>query len=82
MTPSEAADQGNADAQFSLGFMHSRGGGVPKDLVTAYMWINLAAAQGSESEKRARDALEKQMTPAQIAEAQKLSREWKPTTKK
>jgi hypothetical protein len=39
----------------------------------------LAAAQGNESAKDARDAQEKSMTPAQIAEAQKLSREWKPT---
>ena len=28
-----------------------------------------------------RDALAKQMTPAQIAEAQKLAREWKPKQK-
>jgi hypothetical protein len=36
------------------------------------------AAQGDEIAKKARDAPETDMTPAQIAEAQKLSREWKP----
>lgn len=54
------------------------GEGVPKDLVLAYMWANLAAAQGNEMAKEARDVWEKQMTPAQIAEGQKLSRDWKP----
>ena len=74
----KAAEQGLARAQSNLGAMYSRGEGVPKDLVTAYMWRNLAAAQGDETGKKARDALETLMTPAQIAEAQKLSREWKP----
>ena len=74
----KAAEQGLARAQGNLGAMYSRGEGVPKDFVTAYMWRNLAAAQGDEIAKKGRDALEKDMTPAQIAEAQKLSREWKP----
>ena len=47
-------------------------------MVLAYMWVNLAAAQGEDKYKDVRDALEKVMTPAQIAEAQRLSREWKP----
>ena len=78
----KAALQDNADAQSNLGAMYSRGeGGVIRDMVTAYMWRNLAAAKGDEIAKTARDALEKSMTPAQIAEAQKLSREWKPKQK-
>ena len=74
----KAAEQGDADAQTKLAFMYYGGDGVPKDLVTAYMWCNLAAAQGYEPAKTTRDLLEILMTPAQIAEAQKLSREWKP----
>ena len=58
--------------------MYARGDGVPKDEVIAYMWRNLAAAQGEEIAKKAREALEGMMTPAQIAEGQRLSREWKP----
>jgi TPR repeat protein len=42
----------------------------------AHMWLNLAAAGGEAVEFR--DKLAKRMTPAQIAEAQKLAREWKP----
>ena len=74
----KAADQGLASAQFGLGLMYASGEGVPKDFVIAYMWRNLASAQGEGIAKPARDALETMMTPAQIAEAQKLSREWKP----
>jgi TPR repeat protein len=74
----EAAEQGKAMAQGSLGAMYTIGRGVPRDLVLAYMWRNLAAAQGDETSKTARIELESVMTPNQIAEAQKLSREWKP----
>lgn len=74
----KAAEQGNAQAKTNLGYMYTNGEGVPKDLVLAYMWFNLAAAQGHEFGKNNRDNLEEQMTPAQIAEAQKLSRDWKP----
>jgi hypothetical protein len=42
------------------------------------MWYNLAAAQGDQDAARHRDELAKLMTPAQIAEAQKLAREWRP----
>ena len=74
-----AADQGLDQAQFRLGVAHDLGNGVPKDAVSAQMWLYLAAAQGDENARRHRDILEKEMTPAQIAEAQKLAREWKPT---
>ncbi len=42
----------------------------------AYMWFNLAAAQGDQAAPRDKDILEQQMTREQIAEAQRLSREW------
>ena len=74
----KAAEQGDASVQHNLGLMYYRGDGVPKDIVLAYMWINQAAAQNGENGKKARDALEILMTPAQIAEAQKLSRERTP----
>jgi len=75
----KAAEGGNRSAQQSLGEMYAEGTGVPKDLVLAYMWCNLAAADTfGEVAKMIRDRLEKQMTPDQIAEAQRLSREWKP----
>jgi len=50
---------------------------VPQDYVQAHMWVNLAGAQGIEDARKARDILAGQMTPARIAEAQRLAREWK-----
>lgn len=59
--------------------MYNRGDGVAKDMVLSYMWRNLAAAQGNEIAKTARDALEQIMTPQQVERAQQMSRDWKPT---
>jgi uncharacterized protein len=43
-----------------------------------HIWYNLSGAQGVKLAAEARDALAKQLTPAQIAEAQRLAEEWKP----
>jgi hypothetical protein len=49
---------------------------VEEDNVLAYMWHNLAVAQGNESAQEGKDIVEQQMTGEQIAEAQRLFREW------
>ena len=72
----KAAEQGHAPAQSQLGFMYGAGMGVLEDYVAAYMWHNLAAAQGNERAKKGKSILSQMMTSEQIAEAQKLSREW------
>jgi Sel1 repeat len=72
------ADKGEAGAQFSLGFMYQKGLGVPQDHLRAYMWFDLAAAQGTKGAAEWREHIAGRMTPEQIAEAQKLAREWKP----
>ena len=80
-----AAAQGNATAQYNLGVMYSAGQGVPQDYVQAHKWFNLAASRlpATEAENRDmatknRDTVAAKMTPQQIAEAQRLAREWKP----
>jgi len=73
------ADQGYAGAQNNLGYMYANGQGVPQDFVSAHMWLDLCAAQGSQAAAKDRDAIAQRMTPAQIAEARKLARDWKPT---
>jgi len=73
-----AAFQGNSPAQSKLGVMYDHGRGVPQDDVLAHMWWNLAAAQGDEDARTLRDRLAEKMTPAQLAEAQRLAREWTP----
>jgi uncharacterized protein len=74
----KAANQGNAEGQSGLGDMYTTGSGVPQDYVIAHMWFNLAAARGHKESVKLRNKLAALMTPAQIAEAQKLAREWKP----
>ena len=73
-----AAEQGDASAQLILGLMYRGGEGVPQDYVSAHMWFNLSAAHGDQEAAEMRNSLEKQMSAPQIADAQKLAREWKP----
>ena len=74
-----AANQGSFIAQWSLGIVYERGQGVPQDYVEAHKWYNLAASHDIDSlAGKSRDLLAAKMTPAQIAEAQKLAREWMP----
>jgi TPR repeat protein len=75
-----AADQGDADAQYNLGVMYAEGEGMPENYVQAYKWSSLAAAQGGIDAAKNRDIIRSQMTPAQIAEGQRLAAEWKPRT--
>jgi TPR repeat protein len=79
---SQAAEQGDALAFAKLGSMYTKGHGVLQDYIQAHMWYNLSAAHGEKRSAEARDALAQQMTPAQIAEAQRLAREWKPKMNK
>ncbi len=72
-----AADEGNPDAQALVGFMFANGQGVPINYVSAYQWYELSAAQGSRNAAGNRSNLAKNMTADQIAEAERLAREWK-----
>jgi uncharacterized protein len=60
--------------------LYALGQGVSQNHVRASVWFNLAGAQGDTNGTEHRDALAKRMTPAQIAEAHKLAREWRPKT--
>ena len=71
----KAADQGAAMAQNNLGGMYEKGLGVEQNYVTAYTWASIAAFNGFEVAKETTSVIAKEMTPAQIAEAQKLSKE-------
>ena len=80
-----AADRGVPRAQLNLGLLYADGLGVPQNYVLAHMWINLATSRypASEKEKREgaakiRDLAASMMTSAQIDEAERLAREWKP----
>jgi TPR repeat protein len=79
----KAAEQGLAQAQNGLGLIYASGQGVPQDYVLAHKWFNLAASRSPPGELRDkavsnRDLVAYLMNPAQIAEAQRLTREWTP----
>ncbi|HSS29384.1 MAG TPA: tetratricopeptide repeat protein [Nitrospiraceae bacterium] len=78
---SRAAEQEEGLAFAKLGRMYVQGRGVLQDFIQAHKWYNLGAAHGDLKAAEARDALAPQMSAAQIAEAQRLAREWKPKAK-
>jgi len=49
----KAAEQGDADAQYSLGILYVYGHGVPQDYARAAEWLRLAAAQDNEEAQKA-----------------------------
>jgi hypothetical protein len=77
----KAAEHGDALAMLALGTLYELGRGVTKDFVQAHKWYALASVDDGEYEqdlfdraKRAKQELAKLMTPAQIAEAERLAR--------
>jgi uncharacterized protein len=73
----ELAAAGNTpDALFELGLMYGAGRDVEIDLVSAHKWFNLAAMRGNDEAKRYRMEIAHEMSKAEIAEAQRLAREW------
>jgi TPR repeat protein len=81
----KAAARGYEMAQSNLAALYANGKGVPKNYVRAYMWWSLAAGHSTGNVQKDpadnRDDVARRMTPAEIAEAQKLAREWKPKEK-
>jgi TPR repeat protein len=73
-----AAEQGHDVAQSYLGVMYLKGQGVQQDYVRAHLWFDLAAAHESDDASKNLQLVSKKMTRAQIAEAKRLAREWKP----
>ena len=84
-----SADQGDASAMLGLGGLYEQGRGVPKDVVLARKWYVLASVDDGEYDpdtfaraKKAAEALAGKMTPAQVAQADKLVADFKPTVKR
>ena len=81
-----AADQGDAEAQGGLGFAYGAGRGVPQDFVALHMWLTLAIAQLTGPTRHAaskfRNTIAATMTSPQVADAQRLGREWKPVSER
>jgi hypothetical protein len=73
-----AADQGLGVAQYNLGAMYAKGEAVTQDVVTAHLLYGLAATSGIKAAGAAKDQVAKSMTPEQIAQAEKMAKDWKP----
>ena len=74
---SKAAEQGVVGAMFLIGSTYASGGrGVPPNLVPANMWFNIAAAYGDENGRKQRDFWARFLTPDQLADAERMTREW------
>ena len=71
-----AAEQGYALAQYELGLIYRTGYGLTIDHVQSYVWLNLAAAAGISEAVSARDEVMRSLSNKQLAQAQKMAREW------
>ena len=72
----KAAEQGDADAQYNIGFMYNEAQGVSRDYVQACMWLKLAAKQDHEDAKDDLAETEAKLTEDQVAEAERLAAAW------
>jgi hypothetical protein len=84
----KASEQGLGKAQYSLCSILAAGIMVDQDnrskenqnirMIEAFMWLTICDEQGCSESPEAISRLKAHMTPEQIAEAQKLAREWVP----
>lgn len=80
-----AANERYAPAQYNLGLLYAAGEGVAQDHVQAHLWLNLAVTHFPASDTRnrnaaiqSRDVAAGKLAHEQLAEAQRLAREWQP----
>jgi hypothetical protein len=77
----EAAEQGDAEAQFHLGERYRWGAGVPQDHAEAYFWFDIAEAAlqdraSAEAAAKARDQAASYLSPAELSRVQERARKW------
>lgn len=76
-----AADQGHMVAQLNLGDYYAQGRGVPRNLVSAWVWLSLAARQGSTWSMVRRDKIATQMNDAALRQAAQRLADWRPAAR-
>jgi hypothetical protein len=77
----KSARQGHVQAQRDLGKMYERGQGVKPDYQEAYQWLKLAQLQEDEEAEKELKICAAAMSAEQIAAAEKLAREFRPSGK-
>ena len=76
--PECAGNDADAAREFlARGMMHMTGQSVPVDLVAAHKWFNLAAMHGDAVAVRLRREIAAEMSPSEIAAAQRAARNWR-----
>ena len=70
-----ASEQGSPQAQHNMAYIYYNGQGVKIDKVYAHMWASIASSNGFVNSKDLLEAFNKEMTPSQIQEAQRLTEE-------
>jgi len=70
------ADAGDVEVQVMLGLLYSTGWRVEYDLVQGHQWLNLAALADAVRARALRGQVARDMSPAEIAPALKLARQW------
>jgi len=68
-------------AQLNLGDYCARGRGVPRDLVSAWMWLSLAARQDSPWSMARRDEIAAQMSDTDLQQAARRLADWRPVAR-
>jgi len=73
----QAAEAGDAEAQFLLGRMHYDGNSLGIDNVTAYMWFDIAAANGLPVGARYREGIARRMSDDEVTLARQRAEAWR-----
>ncbi|GGD05133.1 sel1 repeat family protein [Aquisalinus flavus] len=66
----------SADDMYRLGLEASTPGAADYDIVKAHKWFNLSAMKGNADARLYRKELLLEMTSDQVADAQRMAREW------
>jgi hypothetical protein len=74
----KGAERGDASEQWMFGIFHETGFGVQRDLIEAYKWFRLAAAQGNELAVARLAAVSAAITTGLIREGERRACEFKP----
>ena len=77
----KSAEQNDKRAQGDLGFLYGKERPLKKDLISAYMWLTLAAGEADTAYEKhmldLRDKYAREMSSVQIARAKRLVRKWR-----
>lgn len=73
-----SAGLGFVDAEFNLAVLYERGDGVPQSLLDACKWYTIASKAGDAVAKSRADAIATQLSPEELAAAERAADEFKP----